>query len=264
MIRGWTIAALVLAFGLSSLGVAETRVGRLSILADVHGYDAGGRVLVPLRGIAEWLGAEVEFDPPLIRMALGRKAIALTVGGTKATVDDRTVWLDVPAKAYGGVTCVPVRFVSQAFGASVQYKSEDRPLLADVLIHHEGRKGRVLVHYEPPNVVAQVVADLEHSTQVDAAASSSPFQLGVYGTDWILEVTRIRSGYFWSSDPMLWGRDWDGTYTFMTDSWGVYGRRSGTWRFLLGGNQGPGRKAWIRAGIPVSVAHEFGETLYPY
>jgi hypothetical protein len=52
--------------------------------------------------------------------------VVLTVGLRQATVDGRAVMLDVPASIIGGRTMVPLRFVSEAMGARVDWNNASR------------------------------------------------------------------------------------------------------------------------------------------
>lgn len=85
-----------------------------------------GRVLVPLRGIFERLGATVDWDPANQTVTASRRSrvIRLTVGERDAAVDSKDVELDVPATLINGSTMVPLRFVSEALGADVQWRGE--------------------------------------------------------------------------------------------------------------------------------------------
>lgn len=90
--------------------------------------EVGGRLLVPLRGVFERLGATVLWEPATQRIvATARgKTIELVVGRRDAAVDGRPVTLDVPPTVVQGRTIVPLRFVSEALGAFVQWQSETR------------------------------------------------------------------------------------------------------------------------------------------
>lgn len=81
-----------------------------------------GRTLVPLRGIFEALGAEVQWDgaTQTVTATKGNTTIKLTVGG-QAYKNGQPITLDVPAKIINGRTLVPLRFVSEALGASVKW-----------------------------------------------------------------------------------------------------------------------------------------------
>lgn len=86
---------------------------------------AAGRVLVPLRGVFERLGAIVAWDPTTqtVLAQRGDTSIALRIGAPQAMVDGQPAPLDVPAMLVGGRTMVPLRFVSQALGAQVSWNA---------------------------------------------------------------------------------------------------------------------------------------------
>jgi hypothetical protein len=83
--------------------------------------ERAGRIYVPLRGIFERLGATVVFAGGQINATSGTHTIGLSLGSTSATIDGRPQYLDSPPLLEGGRTLVPLRFVSQALGASVDY-----------------------------------------------------------------------------------------------------------------------------------------------
>lgn len=87
-----------------------------------------GRVLVPLRGVFESLGADVVYlaSSRTIKATRGRTQVELTLGSRSAMVDGRSVYLDVPAISHGGRTMVPLRFVSEALGADVDWQAATR------------------------------------------------------------------------------------------------------------------------------------------
>lgn len=85
-----------------------------------------GRVLVPLRGIFESLGADVLYTPAtksIKATSASGKVVELALGRREASIDGRTVYLDVPADTISGRTMVPLRFVSEAMGADVKWQS---------------------------------------------------------------------------------------------------------------------------------------------
>jgi hypothetical protein len=85
----------------------------------------GGRVLVPLRGVLEKLGAYVQYDAAArtVTALKGDLNIRLPIGGREATVNQRSVSLDVPAQVVNGSTLVPLRFVAESLGANVDYNA---------------------------------------------------------------------------------------------------------------------------------------------
>jgi len=79
-----------------------------------------GRLLVPLRGIFEGLGATVVASPGgRIKATKGSTTVDLQLGSRQAYVNGQPVTLEVPAMAINGRTLVPIRFVSEALGAQV-------------------------------------------------------------------------------------------------------------------------------------------------
>ena len=82
-----------------------------------------GRILVPLRGVLEKIGATVLYDGAArtVRAKKGDTDIALTLGMTDASVNGKPVTLDAPAEAVNGATLVPLRFVAESLGANVLF-----------------------------------------------------------------------------------------------------------------------------------------------
>lgn len=82
-----------------------------------------GRVLVPLRAIAESLGATVDWIPSdkLIRIKLYDKVVELVLDSKTALKNGQKINLDVPAKVISGRTLVPVRFISESFSRTVEW-----------------------------------------------------------------------------------------------------------------------------------------------
>lgn len=95
---------------------------------DVPPLLSNGRVLVPLRAIFQGLGATVDWDGETgqVRARRNGHEVRLRVGDKTALVDGRPVVLDVPAQVVAGRTLVPIRFVSQALGASVEWRAGER------------------------------------------------------------------------------------------------------------------------------------------
>lgn len=87
-----------------------------------------GRVMVPLRGIFESLGADVLFDSATrtIKATKGDRVVELALGSREAMINGQMSYLDVPASSIGGRTLVPLRFVSEALGAEVRWSPATR------------------------------------------------------------------------------------------------------------------------------------------
>lgn len=82
-----------------------------------------GVTLVPMRGIFETLGATVDYNGTTKTITAQKDGtkITLTVNNKTAYVNGKSYKLDVPAKIIRGTTLVPVRFISEALQATVDY-----------------------------------------------------------------------------------------------------------------------------------------------
>lgn len=87
------------------------------------------RTLVPLRAIFEHLGAQVHWDgqTQTVTARRGATQIRLTIDSAAAYVNGQPVTLEQPALLRENRTFVPLRFVSEAFGANVQWYESSSP-----------------------------------------------------------------------------------------------------------------------------------------
>ncbi|WP_017813360.1 copper amine oxidase N-terminal domain-containing protein [Paenibacillus shenyangensis] len=85
------------------------------------------RVLIPTRFVAESLGGNVSYvsSTKTVTIKQGSKTIVLKAGNSNVTVDGRTVKLDVPARIVNKRVMVPLRFVSEAMGANVDWQQQN-------------------------------------------------------------------------------------------------------------------------------------------
>jgi hypothetical protein len=83
--------------------------------------ERAGRVFVPLRGVFEQLGATVVYANGTINATGRGHTVSLKIGSQQAIVDGQQQTVDVAPFIIGASTYVPLRFVSQALGASVNY-----------------------------------------------------------------------------------------------------------------------------------------------
>lgn len=98
---------------------------------DSKPYISNGRTFVPLRIIAEGFGAEVVWVPETkgINITLGDRVISMQIGSTKAIINNKVVNLDAPPEIKEGRTFVPIRFVSEALGATVDWNEKTRTVV---------------------------------------------------------------------------------------------------------------------------------------
>lgn len=124
------LITLLLLGSLSSAALAAPAVlldGR-KISFDVPPMIENGRTLVPLRCIAEALGAEVGWDHSAQSVIIihGTTTIKLKISSPTALKNDRRLNLEVPPRIVQGRTMVPLRFISEAMGAAVFWNSGAR------------------------------------------------------------------------------------------------------------------------------------------
>ncbi|EHS55266.1 stalk domain-containing protein [Paenibacillus sp. Aloe-11] len=84
--------------------------------------------LVPLRGVFESLGAQVEWDSKAKKVTASKNddTLALNVGSKLAYKNNAPVQLDAATQIQKGQVFVPLRFVSQSLGAKVDWNQTTR------------------------------------------------------------------------------------------------------------------------------------------
>ncbi|MET3288284.1 UNVERIFIED_CONTAM: uncharacterized lipoprotein YddW (UPF0748 family) [Brevibacillus sp. OAP136] len=103
------------------------------LASDVSPYILPGVniTMVPLRVISEGLGASVDWDPGSQTATISRQGttILMTVNMLFAVVNNNSVSLDASAENKGGRIMVPVRFVSEQLGLTVDWDQASRTIL---------------------------------------------------------------------------------------------------------------------------------------
>ena len=117
-------------------------------------YIAGtGTTLVPLRVITEAFGATVQWqaEDNTITLTYPEKTIVLQAGNSLAQVNGEEVELAVAPEIVGeGVTMVPLRFIAETFGATVDYDGETGRIT--VIREAEEESGTIKFSTELPRV----------------------------------------------------------------------------------------------------------------
>ena len=124
---GTALACALMATALYSQAPAAAAVtivvNGATVSFDQPPIERSGRVFVPLRGVFERLGATVVYDNGLINATGNGRNISLKIGSTMATINGETFTSDVAPFLVGARTLVPLRFISEALGANVNYDS---------------------------------------------------------------------------------------------------------------------------------------------
>ncbi|VDN47283.1 exported protein of unknown function [Petrocella atlantisensis] len=89
-----------------------------------------GRTLVPVRAISEGFQADVIWiqEEQKVIITKGDKTIELVLDEEKATVNGQVVELDTEAIIMNSRTMVPLRFVGEALGVTIQWNALDRTI----------------------------------------------------------------------------------------------------------------------------------------
>ena len=168
-------------------------------------YLSNNRTMVPLRFISEALGAEVNWDEARRQVVVqGDKIVALSLDSNQATIDGMTFLLDAPPEVAGQRVMVPLRFVSEALGAQVQYLPP-----ANLSAHPPDWKIDVSVGEQKVRVYDGdiLVKDWTASTGVNNSTPTGTFLLQNRG-DWFFSSKYGQGAQYWVSF-----KDW-GTYLF--------------------------------------------------
>jgi hypothetical protein len=87
-----------------------------------------GRVMVPLRGVLQRLGATVTWNPEdrSLTALRGDRDVYLPVGSRLAQVEGRPISLEAPARIVRGTIVVSLQSISESLGAEVtwDYKTQ--------------------------------------------------------------------------------------------------------------------------------------------
>lgn len=119
-IRRATVYGTVLSM---TVGATDYTLNGETKTMDVAPVIRNDRTMLPVRYVAEALGADVAWDAETSTATLTTDTVAIkiTVGSSTATVGGESVTLDAPAFIENDRTYMPVRFVAEALGATVSW-----------------------------------------------------------------------------------------------------------------------------------------------
>lgn len=92
-----------------------------------------GRVLIPLRALAEIIGAEVAWNQETKSITLTKedKVIEIVIGDKFFEINGNKVEIDVPAQLINNRTVVPVRFISENLNHQVNWDADNESVDID-------------------------------------------------------------------------------------------------------------------------------------
>lgn len=101
-------------------------VNGTELLSDQKASLDSNRVLVPIRGIFELMGASVSWEPHTNTAAIkkGTTTLSMKTGSPTAAINGKKYEMDVPPKLQNNRLMVPVRFISEHLGMKVNWDQE--------------------------------------------------------------------------------------------------------------------------------------------
>jgi len=115
-----------------TLGKKEAIVFGKTVENDVEPKVVNQRTMLPIRFVAEALGAQVlwnQSEADKITVKREDAEIIITLGDSEALVNGKKVFLDSPAFAENNRTYLPLRFVTENLGAEVQWVQETQQII---------------------------------------------------------------------------------------------------------------------------------------
>ncbi|GEM_PF-4610858 len=139
--------------------LAAAAVCSAALEATITRVEENGRLLVPVRGVFELTGATVDWNgyDRSVEVAHGSDFITMWVNNHTAMVNGYEAYLDVPPRNISGRVHIPLRFVGEALGRTVNYTGNTvyiaAPGAEDIILHIVG--GRNLP--PPPSVSGELL-----------------------------------------------------------------------------------------------------------
>lgn len=131
----------MLVLGTAQTGAPNLQSPRVLVDGKQIEFEAGqprilrGRMVVPMRGVFEAIGAYVGYDPAnrLITAKKNNEIVELRMGDKIARKNGAEIRLDTVPAIIEGTTYVPLRFIAEAMGAKVDFdKANARVLITTV------------------------------------------------------------------------------------------------------------------------------------
>lgn len=166
--------------------------------------ERAGRVFVPLRGVFERLGATVVYSNGTINATGNGRNVSLTLGSNQATVNGQTQTLDEAPFLLGSSTLVPLRFIAQALGASVDWNNNSSTVTINGGYHKNNdyqnnsqqspRNQSFYLSNETPNSSSRTQSRAIHATYSEPITRAS-LRVSVDGRDVTREVYANAAGF---------------------------------------------------------------------
>lgn len=117
------------------IGLAWVGSGDGAVALEAAPYLKSDRTMVPLRMVAETMGANVSYDAQRrqVRVEQPGTSLVLTLGQRSAQVNGRTVSFDTAPELIADRTFVPIRLVAEGLGYRVYWEGETQTAIVSAL-----------------------------------------------------------------------------------------------------------------------------------
>lgn len=114
-----------------TIGKTEAQVFGETKVNDVAPIIRNDRTMLPARFVAENLGADVKWDNDERKVTItkGDTTIIITIDSQTALVNGETIVLDSPAFIENDRTYIPLRFIAEKLGASVEWNNTEHKVI---------------------------------------------------------------------------------------------------------------------------------------
>ena len=140
------------------------------------------RTMVPLRAIFEDMGASIVWngDTQTVTATKDSTVVVLTIGSTSPTINGSVVTIDQPGVIVDGRPLAPLRFVAEAFGATVAWNDDTKT--ASISTSSDERDNADIVKEDelPDQIEITVYREGFPDTYIGTLAISSRFGYTVY------------------------------------------------------------------------------------
>lgn len=120
--------ALIFCFSFTAFGADEVNVyvNNEKVEFDVPPIIENGRILVPLRGVFEKLGAVVDWNKNISEVVIkdNNNEIEMISGKNKVMVNGEIMTIDVPTRMINSRTFAPLRFITENLGHAVKWDQD--------------------------------------------------------------------------------------------------------------------------------------------
>ena len=169
--------------------ISVTIDGERVAFADQNPVIVGDRTLVPVRGVFEHLGFEVDWAPETRQAILTSDdyTVVITVGSATFTVNGANRTLDVPAQIINDRTMLPIRAVVESVGYFVDWDAATRT----VIINTDGVWNFRMMGHMPYDFVDSIVmrwAVAEIKERTNGRVNIEHFPAGMLGAAGVEDI----------------------------------------------------------------------------